>query len=99
MRSRGEVDNEADHMLSMHEAVAEVEEAEEKFLDEHRNTVQAERDLLVEEDRLLAEVDRADYDIEIYVKKLDAILNTKLSKLSALQGRFEADSGEPACCQ
>ena len=64
IRSRGEVGNDADHVFSFHEAMQEVEEAEERLVESHRSAVQMEREMLGEEDKLLAEMDGTDYDPE-----------------------------------
>lgn len=44
--------------------MAEVVEAEERFVEEHRSAVQLEHEMLAEEEKLLAEVDSTDYDVE-----------------------------------
>lgn len=86
IRSRGEIDNDSDKLLSFHEAVAEVVEMEERFVEDHRSAVQLEHEMLAEEEKLLAEVDGTDFDVEDYVKRLEQILVTKMEKLQVLQG-------------
>lgn len=56
--------NDADRVFSFHEAMAEVEEAEERLVETHRSAVQMEREMLTEEDKLIAEMDGTDYDPE-----------------------------------
>eukprot|EP00041_Stephanoeca_diplocostata_P036379 m.1325256 g.1325256 ORF g.1325256 m.1325256 type:complete len:767 (-) comp24853_c0_seq26:4199-6499(-) len=72
------------NLFNFHNAVAEVVEAEERLEEEHRATIQLEREMLDEEDRLLQDINGVDYDVEDYAQRLDQILDTKIKRLTEL---------------
>eukprot|EP00729_Bicosta_minor_P008010 gene8010-29062_t len=66
-------------------AVAEVVEAEEKVVEEHRAMVEADKGFRKQEDKLLKEVDTVDFDADDYSKRLDKLLDDKIAKLMSLK--------------
>lgn len=65
--------------------MAEVLEQGEKVEAEHAACLQFERDMLLEEDRLLEDINSVDYDVEDYARRLQEIVQAKIEKLNALQ--------------
>ena len=53
---------------------AEVVEAEERVEEEHRAVMQFSKDMMAEEEELLASINSPDYDVEDYARRLDEIL-------------------------
>eukprot|EP00045_Choanoeca_perplexa_P007974 m.73053 g.73053 ORF g.73053 m.73053 type:complete len:659 (+) comp14304_c0_seq1:86-2062(+) len=85
IRSRGEADGEADGLFDFQEAVANLQEAEERMVEEHRAGIQFNKEMLMEEEKLLDDVESPQGDVEDYARRLDAILATKIEKLQHLR--------------
>eukprot|EP00051_Salpingoeca_urceolata_P012834 m.159950 g.159950 ORF g.159950 m.159950 type:complete len:733 (+) comp17614_c1_seq1:304-2502(+) len=75
-------------LYRFHSAVSNVVEAEERILEEHRAAMQFDRDMIEEEEKLLDSVDGIDYDVEVYAKKLEDVLNKKIGKLQKLRANL-----------
>eukprot|EP00042_Codosiga_hollandica_P052880 m.678887 g.678887 ORF g.678887 m.678887 type:complete len:750 (-) comp58581_c1_seq1:194-2443(-) len=86
LRARGEKFDDSEKLFDFQQAASEALEAEDRLQEEHRNVLQAELGFIAEEERLLKETDREDYDVEDYVRRLEEILAAKIQKLSLLQG-------------
>eukprot|EP00039_Didymoeca_costata_P003918 m.70485 g.70485 ORF g.70485 m.70485 type:complete len:740 (+) comp12138_c0_seq1:232-2451(+) len=77
-------------VFTFHNAVAEVVEAEERVVEEHRAMVDFDREMMSEEERLLKAVDGVDYDVEDYARQLEQIVQKKLEKLSSLKNSVQS---------
>lgn len=77
-------------LFNFHTAVAEVVEAEERVEEEHRAVLSFSRSMLEEEEKLLASINSPDYDVEDYARRLDEILDAKVTKLTALRKNVTA---------
>ncbi|EGD78057.1 hypothetical protein PTSG_12814 [Salpingoeca rosetta] len=90
MRSRGE-DEDMDGMFQQLEAMATLEETEDAVIEEHRSAIQFAREMLTEEEKVLAEVEGVNSDSEEYARRLEQILAAKIEKLQHLKanvGKF-----------
>jgi kinesin family protein 2/24 len=90
-RNGGKQSQAEEAAFQFHDAVAEVVEAEERVVEEHRAALQADQKFLAEEEKMLAGVQSAiDYDMDAYAKRLDEMLTEKIGKLQSLQGSVQS---------
>lgn len=73
-------------LYTFHEAVSQLQDAEDKLVDDHRKNIEEARTLLQEEEKLMDRVDTdVDYNMEEYVRRLDEILAQKIEKFTQLR--------------
>lgn len=77
-------------LFNFHDAVTEVVEAEERVVDEHRAMIEETKVSLIQEEKLLRDVDGVDYDVEQYAQQLDQLLAAKIDKLMSLRSNVQA---------
>ena len=70
-------------------AVAEVVEAEERVVEEHRAWVEADKSFIAQEEKLLRDVDTVDFDADNYARRLDELLDAKMAKLQSLKANVQ----------
>ncbi|KAJ8606768.1 hypothetical protein CTAYLR_009567 [Chrysophaeum taylorii] len=76
-------------VMELHRTVDSLFEEEEALLNAHMNMIQENAELLTEEGRMLQQVQGEDeYDIDAYVARLDAILDTKANQIDSLRTRL-----------
>lgn len=78
-------------VVELHKTVDSLFEEEEALLNAHMNLIQENAELLTEEGRMLQQVqggDVVDYDIDTYVARLAAILDTKQNQIQTLRARL-----------
>ncbi|XP_068727765.1 kinesin-like protein KIF2A [Montipora capricornis] len=73
-------------LYTFHEAVSQLQDAEDKLVDDHRKNIEEAKTLLQEEEKLMDRVDTdVDYNMEEYVRRLDEILAQKIEKFTQLR--------------
>lgn len=73
-------------LYTFHEAVSQLQDAEDKLVDDHRKNIEETKMLLQEEDKLIERVDMdVDYNMEDYVRRLDELLSQKIEKFTQLR--------------
>ncbi|XP_032219813.1 kinesin-like protein KIF2A [Nematostella vectensis] len=83
----GSRDNSQD-LYTFHEAVSQLNDIEDKIIDDHKCTIKEAKTLLKEEEHLVERVDSdVDYNVEDYVKRLDEILAQKIQKFTELRDK------------
>lgn len=76
-------------VAQLHSTVDSLFEEEEALLTAHMNVIQENAELLTEEGRMLQQVQgESDYDIDAYVARLEAILDTKEGQIKGLRQRL-----------
>jgi kinesin family protein 2/24 len=80
----------SDDLLTFHEVMSHLVEAQEELIEEHRCVVQDFKDLADEEEQLLDQVDDPDYDIEVYVQRLTEILARRKAKAKQIEDKLAA---------
>jgi len=85
-----DADNVADAaQFTFQSAVAEVVEAEERVVEEHRAWVEADKSFIAQEEKLLRDVDTVDFDADNYARRLDELLDAKMAKLQSLKANVQ----------
>lgn len=75
-------------LYTFHEAVSQLQDAEDKLVDDHRKNIEEAETLLQEERKLMERVDTdVDYNMEEYVRRLDEILAQKIEKFTQLRDK------------
>jgi len=75
-------------LYTFHEAVSQLQDAEDKLVDDHRKNIEEAKTLLKEEEKLMERVDTdVDYNMEDYVRRLDEILAQKIEKFTQLRDK------------
>lgn len=75
-------------LYTFHEAVSQLQDAEDKLVDDHRKNIEETKMLLQEEDKLIERVDMdVDYNMEDYVRRLDELLAQKIEKFTQLRDK------------
>lgn len=75
-------------LYTFHEAVSQLQDAEDKLVDDHRKNIEDAETLLQEEKKLMERVDTdVDYNMEEYVRRLDEILAQKIEKFTQLRDK------------
>ncbi|XP_065905718.1 kinesin-like protein KIF2A [Dysidea avara] len=77
--------NSSAELLTFHEAVNNLVEAEELLVDHHKSFIQEAKGLLDEQEKLLCYVDGIDYDIGNYAQALKKIIGQKFESLMKLE--------------
>ncbi|XP_046862709.1 kinesin-like protein KIF2A [Xenia sp. Carnegie-2017] len=83
----GEMDH--NELYTFHEAVNQLQDAEEQLVECHKNSVKETKALLQQEESLLDKVDDVDSDLEQYVQRLDGILKQKIENFTSLRERVQ----------
>ncbi|EDV23430.1 uncharacterized protein TRIADDRAFT_27679 [Trichoplax adhaerens] len=86
--SQNDVREDHGWLLTFHETVTQLQEAEEQLIEAHRAYLQKEKSIIDIEDRMLHEVDtNVEYDIDEYSKNLDTVLSEQMKSIAELRGR------------
>lgn len=73
-------------LYTFHEAVSQLQDAEDKLMDDDRNNIEEAKTLLQERVNLIERVDMdVDYNIEDYVRQLDELLAKESEKITELR--------------
>jgi len=73
-------------LYTFHEAVSQLQDAEDKLMDDDRNNIEEAKTLLQERVKLIERVDMdVDYNIEDYVRQLDELLAKESEKITELR--------------
>ncbi|RDD47829.1 Kinesin-like protein KIF2A [Trichoplax sp. H2] len=76
-------------LLTFHETVTQLQEAEEQLIEAHRAYLQKEKSIIDIEDRMLHEVDtNVEYDIDEYSKNLDTVLSEQMKSIAELREKL-----------
>ncbi|XP_031562476.1 kinesin-like protein KIF2A [Actinia tenebrosa] len=78
--------DQSQELYTFHDAVDQLNDIEDKLVDDHKSSIEEAKTLLAEEEKLVERIDNdVDYDVEDYVKRLDDILAQKIKKFSELR--------------
>ncbi|XP_028416467.1 kinesin-like protein KIF2A [Dendronephthya gigantea] len=85
----GSGEAEQNELYTFHNAVTQLQDAEEQLVECHKKSVEETKALLEQEENLLDKVDDVDSDLEQYVQRLDIILKQKIDNFTNLRERVQ----------